>query len=203
MIIEIDNLLDEKDCEYIESVLVARNDKDVFYNEYNWDWCRNLFPWTFVYDLRLGGKHGLKSSEDDLTSYHFEHNFFYEYAHEKLKDLIEFKSPFISILDVLLSTIENLDFINFNRWFRIKSNLYLGRGKFTSQNEHIDFYFPHYNALYMINTCDGGIKINNKFYEHVKNKLIIFDGKLYHIPIHPIHSDYKLNILMNFFADIN
>ena len=112
-----------------------------------------------------------------------------------------------SILTPLLNKIRKLEFLNFNRFFRIKSNLYPSRSVEANQNDHLDFLIPHVQCLYMINSNDGATKVkfqDDEFIvEAVKNRMLMFDGTVLHAPIGPVETDYKLNIVTNLFADVN
>jgi hypothetical protein len=88
-------------------------------------------------------------------------------------------------------------------------------------NPHVDFYQPHFNALYYVNDADGDTVIFNETYEQVsqeqsllytrdhkftiarrvsprKGRMIGFDGKQYHASMHPMAAGYRIAIAFSF-----
>jgi hypothetical protein len=88
-------------------------------------------------------------------------------------------------------------------------------------NPHVDFYLPHYNALYYVNDCDGDTFIFNETYDEVsleksleytrdrkftiarrvspkKGRMIGIDGKHYHASMHPVQSGHRIAIAFSF-----
>jgi len=88
-------------------------------------------------------------------------------------------------------------------------------------NPHVDFYLPHYNALYYVNDSDGDTYIFNETYDQVslersveytrdgkftvakrvspkKGRMIGFDGKHYHASMHPAQSAHRIAIAFSF-----
>ena len=88
-------------------------------------------------------------------------------------------------------------------------------------NAHVDFYLPHYNALYYVNDTDGDTFIFNETYDQVslersieytrerkftvarqispkKGRMIGFDGKQYHASMHPKQSSHRIAIAFSF-----
>jgi hypothetical protein len=217
----IDDFLEEDECNTLHHIMIPQNDmskKDTpatakaepgnEANSFEWGWNRNLFPWMFAYEPSVGGKTGLKEKESDTTAFLFVHNFYFQTVEDdQYIGLKQFKSSYYSILTPLLNKIRKLEFLNFNRFFRIKSNLYPSRSVEANQNDHLDFLIPHVQCLYMINSNDGATKVkfqDDEFIvEAVKNRMLMFDGTVLHAPIGPVETDYKLNIVTNLFADVN
>jgi hypothetical protein len=109
-----------------------------------------------------------------------------------------------------------------------KSLLRIRLGMFTQNaaggpyhNPHVDFYLPHYNALYYVNDSDGDTFVFNETYDEVsqersieytreskftiarqvspkRGRMIGFDGKHYHASMHPVQSSYRIAIAFNF-----
>jgi hypothetical protein len=109
-----------------------------------------------------------------------------------------------------------------------KSLLRIRLGLFTQNaaggpyhNPHVDFYLPHYNALYFVNDSDGDSYIFNQTYDEVsleqsieytrenkftvarrvspkKGRMIGFDGRHYHASMHPMQSSHRIAIAFSF-----
>jgi hypothetical protein len=109
-----------------------------------------------------------------------------------------------------------------------KSLLRIRLGLFTQNaaggpyhNPHVDFYLPHYNALYYVNDCDGDTFLFNETYDDVslersieytrerkftiarqfspkKGRMIGFDGRTYHASMHPQVSSHRIAIAFSF-----
>jgi hypothetical protein len=88
-------------------------------------------------------------------------------------------------------------------------------------NPHVDFYQPHYNALYYVNDSDGDTFIFNETYDDVskeeshaytaagrftiarrvspkKGRMIGFEGKQYHASMHPMQHSHRVAIAFSF-----
>lgn len=109
-----------------------------------------------------------------------------------------------------------------------KSLLRIRLGLFTQNaaggpyhNPHVDFYLPHYNALYYVNDSDGDSFIFNETYDEVsleqsveytrekkftvarqvspkKGRMVGFDGRHYHASMHPTQSSHRIAIAFSF-----
>jgi hypothetical protein len=109
-----------------------------------------------------------------------------------------------------------------------KSLLRIRLGLFTQNaaggpyhNPHVDFYLPHYNALYFVNDSDGDSFVFNETYDEVsleqsveytretkftvarqvspkKGRMIGFDGRHYHASMHPMQSSHRIAIAFSF-----
>ena len=110
----------------------------------------------------------------------------------------------------------------FTRLLRIRLGLY-PRMMIESayHHPHVDFYQPHYNALYYVNDADGDTVIFNETFEDVsqamlpaytneqrftvakrvspkKGRMIGFDGKRYHASMHPMQASHRIVIAFSF-----
>ena len=110
----------------------------------------------------------------------------------------------------------------FSRLLRIRLGLF-PRANIDAlhHNPHVDFYQPHYNALYYVNDSDGDTVVFNETFEQVpqdqslayaraqkftvakriapkKGKIIGFDGKHYHASMHPMQSSHRIAIAFSF-----
>jgi hypothetical protein len=88
-------------------------------------------------------------------------------------------------------------------------------------NPHVDFYLPHYNALYYVNDTDGDTYVFKETYDDVslersveyaregrfttarrispkKGRMVGFDGKHYHASMHPTQSSHRIAIAFSF-----
>ena len=109
-----------------------------------------------------------------------------------------------------------------------KSLLRIRVGMFTQNaaggpyhNPHVDFYLPHYNALYYVNDSDGDTFVFNETYDQVsleqsieytrdakftvarrvspkKGRIVGFDGRHYHASMHPMKSSHRIAIAFSF-----
>jgi len=109
-----------------------------------------------------------------------------------------------------------------------KSLLRIRVGMFTQNaaggpyhNPHVDFYLPHYNALYYVNDSDGDTFIFNETYDQVsleqsieytrenkftisgqvapkKGRMVGFDGRHYHASMHPKQTSHRIAIAFSF-----
>lgn len=130
------------------------------------------------------------------------------------------QSPFFDIMYPLILSITSKIEINFQKVERMRFNL-------TFQNKtahapwhlpHIDSYFPHWNAIYYINDCDGDTVIfnetNKEFnrdLEEVKRpdftvkhrctpergKLLVFPGHYYHASSFTRNSKFRCVLNIN------
>jgi hypothetical protein len=88
-------------------------------------------------------------------------------------------------------------------------------------NPHVDFFEPHYDALYYVNDSDGDTVIFNETLDDVhqdrseayanenkftiahrispkKGRMVCFDGRRYHASMHPMKSASRVVITFNF-----
>ena len=110
----------------------------------------------------------------------------------------------------------------FSRLIRIRLGLFPRTNiEALHHNPHVDFYQPHYSALYYVNDSDGDTFVFNETYEQVpqdqsvafareqkftiakritpkKGKMIGFEGKQYHASMHPLQSSHRIAIAFSF-----
>jgi hypothetical protein len=109
----------------------------------------------------------------------------------------------------------------FNRLLRIRLGLYPRIMIEAPHQPHVDFYFPHYNALYYVNDADGDTVIFEETSDEVpkaslpaylrddrftparrvtpkKGKIVGFEGKHYHASMHPMKATHRIVIAFGF-----
>jgi hypothetical protein len=153
------------------------------------------FPWYF--------QKNITNYQDTMgkKTYGFTHNFI---ADGKINsEFLDFFSPF-------LFSIKNIVGV---------SNIARMRGDMTTQTDkvykhvaHVDSHDPHYASIYYVNDSDGDTvfyneKFNNKeipkeftIYKTVspkKNRLVVFDGSIYHTGHSPNNTPVRIIININ------
>jgi hypothetical protein len=112
--------------------------------------------------------------------------------------------------------------VPFKTLLRIRLGLFpQGAPGVPHHNPHVDFYLPHYNALYYVNDSDGDTVIFNETFDEVslersveytrddkfttarrippkKGRMIGFDGRRYHASMHPVQSSHRIAIAFSF-----
>jgi len=169
------------------------------------------FPWVF--------NPTLVSPDNDFLSRDDNHSGFNHFFYEKNEPT----SQFFNLVYPLVLSITSQSPVKFNRLTRMRANL-------TVQNKnpdceyhmpHIDTWFPHWNAIYYVNDCDGDTFIFNEVNEtydsgesdinRIKNmnftvkrritpkkgKIVIFPGKYYHASSYTRNSRYRCVINSN------
>ena len=131
-------------------------------------------------------------------------------------------SPMTALLLPLLFTFCDKAKVPFKRLLRIRLGLFPRTNiDALHHNPHVDFYQPHYNALYYVNDADGDTFVFNETYEEVpqeqslaharagkftiakripprKGKMVGFDGKHYHASMHPMQGSHRIVIAFSF-----
>jgi hypothetical protein len=130
-------------------------------------------------------------------------------------------SPVTALLLPLLFTFCEKANKSFNRLLRIRLGLYPRIMADAAHHPHVDFYYPHYNALYYVNDSDGDTVLYNETSEDVpqamlpdylrankftvakrispkKGKMIGFEGKQYHASMHPMQATHRIAIAFSF-----
>jgi hypothetical protein len=131
-------------------------------------------------------------------------------------------SPLTALLLPLLYSYCDKAGVPFKTLLRIRLGLFtqnVAGGPY--HNPHVDFYLPHYNALYYVNDSDGDTFVFNETYDDVslersveytrdrkftiaakaspkKGRMIGFDGKHYHASMHPKESSHRIAIAFSF-----
>jgi hypothetical protein len=131
-------------------------------------------------------------------------------------------SPLTPLLLPLLFSFCEKAGVPFKSLLRIRVGLFTqnaGGGPY--HNPHVDFYLPHYNALYYVNDSDGDTFVFDETYDEVslersieytrdrkftvsrrispkKGRMIGFDGKHYHASMHPQQSGHRIAIAFSF-----
>ena len=131
-------------------------------------------------------------------------------------------SPLTALLLPLLYTFCDKAGVPFKQLLRIRLGMFTQNaagGPY--HNAHVDFYLPHYNALYYVNDSDGDTFVFNETYDQVslersveytrehkftiarqispkKGRMIGFDGKHYHASMHPKQSSHRIAIAFSF-----
>ena len=102
------------------------------------------------------------------------------------------KSEHFEAILPLLNRINNIRSL-----IRVKINCYQSGRKQKKHLDHKDLPFSHYGGLFSLNTCDGGTWIDNKKYDSVENRLVIFDAGKPHSSSNTTNSDIRMNININ------
>jgi len=131
-------------------------------------------------------------------------------------------SPLTALLLPLLYAFCDKAGVPFKTLLRIRLGLFTQNaagGPY--HNPHVDFYLPHYNALYYVNDSDGDTFIFNETYDDVslersveytrdnkftiarqispkRGRMIGFEGKHYHASMHPMKSSHRIVVTFNF-----
>jgi hypothetical protein len=131
-------------------------------------------------------------------------------------------SPLTALLLPLLYSFCDKAGVPFKTLLRIRLGLFTQNaagGPY--HNPHVDFYLPHYNALYYVNDSDGDTFIFNETYDDVslersveytrdnkftlarqvsprRGRMIGFDGRHYHASMHPKQSSHRIAIAFSF-----
>ncbi len=105
----------------------------------------------------------------------------------------------------------------FNRLLRIRLGLYPRIALDAAHHPHVDFYYPHNNAVYYVNDADGDTVLFNETSEQVpqallpeytradrftiakritpkKGRMVGFEGKQYHASMHPMQASHRIAI---------
>jgi hypothetical protein len=138
------------------------------------------FPWYFIT--------GVTTSADQ--DYYFIHNLF-GCAREGIE------SPFFSEFEVLLHFIEDRLKFRTDKLLRIKCNMYTNQNINLSHDSHTDHRFPHYTAIYYINTNNGPTTVGDKDVESIENRLVLFDGLIHHNSNLQTDTAARINININ------
>src|SRR5581483_8844230 len=112
--------------------------------------------------------------------------------------------------------------VPFSSLLRIRLGLFTrGPADIPHHNPHVDFYQPHYTALYYVNDSDGDTVVFNETFDQVsaemsvgytnegrftvarrisprKGRMIGFPGKHYHASMHPTKSASRMAIAFSF-----
>lgn len=109
----------------------------------------------------------------------------------------------------------------YSRLLRIRLGLYPRSLTDVAHHPHVDFYFPHDNAIYYVNDADGDTVVFEETFDDVpkaalpgylregrfkvarlvtpkKGKMIAFDGKQYHASMHPMTATHRIAIAFSF-----
>lgn len=169
------------------------------------------FPWVFNPNM-VSGDQCFVGQENNLAGFN---HFFYEKG--------EAKSPYFQLIYPLVLTLTSQTGVSFNRLIRMRANLTMPNKVSTLEHHmpHIDSFFPHWNAIYYVNSSDGETVIfnetndtydpgqddiirikENKFtvkkrVEAKQGKVLIFPGKYYHSSSFARESKFRCVINMN------
>ena len=151
------------------------------------------FPW------RLADK---VSNEDQVpasicSSYYFTHHFSellkVDYSNLWMKERERDCHPF-ELLNPILKELEPKAII------RIKGNLYPSTSTIEHHNNHQDYQYHHNAAILYLNTNDGLTILNDSIeVKSVENRLLLFDGSLWHRSTTCTDAMCRININFNYF----
>lgn len=142
------------------------------------------FPWYFIT--------GVTSNQDN--NYYFVHNLF-GCAQEGIE------SPFFNEFEVLLHFIEEKLKFRTDQLLRIKCNMYTNQNINLSHDSHTDHGFPHYTAIYYINSNNGPTTVGDQIVDSVENRLVLFDGLIMHNSNLQTDSAARININLNMLGE--
>jgi hypothetical protein len=126
-----------------------------------------------------------------------------------------------ALLLPLLFTFCDKAKVPFSRLLRIRLGLYPRIMIDAAHHPHVDFYYPHYNALYYVNDADGDTVLFEETFDDVpkaalpgylredkfkvakrvapkKGKMIGFQGMQYHASMHPMNATHRIAIAFSF-----
>src|SRR3954452_24785143 len=132
------------------------------------------------------------------------------------------RSPMTALLLPLLFAFCDKANRPFSRLLRLRIGLF-PRTMIEAEHHHphVDFYQPHYNALYYVNDADGDTVVFNETFEDVpehllaaytlekrftvakrvtpkRGKMVGFEGKQYHASMHPMRTSHRIAIAFSF-----
>lgn len=169
------------------------------------------FPWGLNLNL-VSPENEFLSRNDNHAGFN---HFFYENG--------EPSSQYFNLVYPLVLSITSNSPVKFNRLTRMRANLTMPNKSYPSEYHmpHIDTWFPHWNAIYYVNDCDGDTFIFNETNEKYdsgeediaairnmqftvkkritpkKGKIVIFPGKYYHASSYTRESKFRCVINMN------
>jgi len=134
----------------------------------------NNFPW--FYRPSIGNK-------KDNQRFYFSHMFV---------DDKKVNSDFFGIIKKYI-----VDRLEFKILHRVKANLFVKVNENYASCSHVDYDFKHqfFSAIYYVNTNNGSTLLNDKIsVNSIKNRLLIFDGRLPHRAISQTDTKIRMNI---------
>jgi len=136
-------------------------------------------------------EYGFNTTTNDSDDLYFNHVVWKGY---QSVDRHYIKSQHFEAVLPLLHNIHNIKSL-----IRVKINCYTGDigGNAKKHKDHVDLPFSHYGGIFSLNTCDGGTWINNKKYDSIENRLLIFDAGRPHSSSNTTNSDIRMNININ------
>lgn len=169
------------------------------------------FPWAFNPNM-VSGDDCFVGQEDNLAGFN---HFFYERG--------EVKSTFFQLIYPLVLNLTSQPNTPFNRLIRMRANLSLSNKHSPLEHHmpHIDSFFPHWNAIYYVNSNDGDTVIFNETNDNYdpgqddilkikqnnftikkritpeQGKIVIFPGKYYHSSSFARDTKFRCVINMN------
>ena len=82
---------------------------------------------------------------------------------------------------------------------RAKSNLYGRTQELVHHDNHIDMAFPHKGGIFYVNSNNGGTRFeDNTFIESVRNRALLFSGKISHETVTQTDTNFRFNININY-----
>jgi hypothetical protein len=153
------------------------------------------FPWYF--------QKNITNYQDamGMKTYGFTHNF--------IEDG-KINSGYLDFINPFLFSIKNI--VGTSNIIRMRSDMTTQTDKVHKHAAHVDSHAPHFASIYYVNNSDGDtVFYNEKFsngaipkeftiYKTVspkKNRLVVFDGSIYHTGHSPKHNPVRIIINMN------
>ena len=89
--------------------------------------------------------------------------------------------------------------LNCRSLMRIKANFYPYTETLREHGKHADFDFPHYAAIYSLNTCNGFTRLSDGTkIDSVANRMLFFDGSTLHNSSTTTNAKGRYNINFNY-----
>lgn len=175
----IDNLLTEKEADNIEKYFIE------------------FLPWYYLgHTCEENEINRLKKIYFNIKEYvnQFSHNFLYQNNLHPISEHFEIIQPILNKIDKRFEVL------------RIKSNLIPKDESFKDFQHHcphIDNNDNHLTAIYYVNNSDGDTFLfldNNQIIRinPIKNRLLIFEGKILHASSSPRQNQCRMVINLNF-----
>ena len=133
--------------------------------------------------------------------------YFHQDEQGSLMDQTKFHEPHLRLISTICKEFVVKEKIKKIHILRARANLMLQVKNFKKNGyntPHIDFEFPHYILIYYIDNTDGDTFLfnkNNSIMAKIKpepNKLLFFDGLIYHASSNPVKNKFRKVINISF-----
>lgn len=170
------------------------------------------FPWFLNKSGATVEKHVEKQQSKKFKNIEehpllFNMMYFYQDDQGLLMDQTKFHEPHLRLIWTICKQFVLKEKIKKIHILRARANLMLQVKNFKKDGHntpHIDFEFPHYILIYYIDNTDGDtflFKKDNSVMARIKpepNKLLFFDGLIYHASSNPVKNKSRKVINISF-----